>query len=91
MNLSVTPTEWATLNTALDEQVAQGKLKVSLRTPTSGQITYRGVTFEYSYDGAAEATATITAKHFPGSLESDDKIYGQVADQFNEWIASGVA
>jgi hypothetical protein len=89
MNLSVTPTEWATLNSALDEQVAQGKVKVSLRTPTSGQITYRGATFEYGYDGAAQATVTITAKHWPAELESDEKIYSQIAEQFNQWIASG--
>jgi hypothetical protein len=89
MNLAVTPTEWASFNTALDEEVAQGKVKVSLRTPTSGQITYRGATFEYGYDGAAQATATITAKKFPASLESDETIYEQVAQQFTQWIAAG--
>jgi hypothetical protein len=90
MNLAVTPTEWASFNTALDEEVAQGKVKVNLRTPTSGQVTYRGATFEYAYDGAAQATVTLTAKHWPAEIESDETIYEQVAQQFTAWIAAGV-
>jgi hypothetical protein len=87
MNFPCTPSQFAALETAIR---ADSAVRLELATPTSGMLTTNDVSLDFSYDGAALLTASVTAKHsLAAKLAPESVIEERIAQSFAQWIEDG--
>lgn len=86
MNLALTPAQFAALLVAL---IADAAVHLVQTGPLTGNLSYRGATIGYAYDGALQVTVAILDKHFPAILLTDDQIFAKITEKFNQYIAGG--